>query len=380
VTTPPVDDAPIIVIDDDEAMRRACEATLRRAGHAVETFPDGPSGLQRIQKGDAGLIVVDLKMPGMSGMEVIARVKRIHPDPVIIVITGFATVGAAVEAMRAGAYDFIPKPFTAEELRVIISRGMERLRLAREARRLREEKEAQARRFVTFVSHQLQSPLGAVRQYLDVLCHQSGDAIPPPQQQWIERSREKINDMLDMIGGWLTIAKVEGGQFATERMPVLWQDVAPRVLESFAEAALENHVTLRNDVPTDLPPVVGDAPALKMLLANLVSNALKYNRPGGSVRIAAEVEGSFMALSVTDTGAGIAPEHHERVFEEFYRVPGGAACRGGGTGMGLPICKRIAEELGGRITLTSRPGEGSTFTVVLPRTPGEVSYTGGAGS
>lgn len=380
MTTPPVDDAPIIVIDDDEAMRRACEATLRRAGHAVETFPDGPSGLQRIQKGDAGLIVVDLKMPGMSGMEVIARVKRIHPDPVIIVITGFATVGAAVEAMRAGAYDFIPKPFTAEELRVIISRGMERLRLAREARRLREEKEAQARRFVTFVSHQLQSPLGAVRQYLDVLCHQSGDAIPPPQQQWIERSREKINDMLDMIGGWLTIAKVEGGQFATERMPVLWQDVAPRVLESFAEAALENHVTLRNDVPTDLPPVVGDAPALKMLLANLVSNALKYNRPGGSVRIAAEVEGSFMALSVTDTGAGIAPEHHERVFEEFYRVPGGAACRGGGTGMGLPICKRIAEELGGRITLTSRPGEGSTFTVVLPRTPGEVSYTGGAGS
>lgn len=347
-------------------MRRACEVVLRGADYPVETYPDGPSGLQRIEKGGAGLVVVDLKMPEMSGTEVIQRIKDSDPDVVIVVITGFATVEAAVEAMRIGAYDFIPKPFTAEELRVIIARAMERRRLVVEARRLREDKEAQARRFITFVSHQLQSPLGAVAQYLDVLLHQSAETLSQKHHRWISRSRRKIADMLEMIGGWLTLAKVEGGQLATQRRPVFWQDLAPEILESFVAAARDQQVVFQNHLPRALPAVIGDASALRMVLANLVANAVRYNRPEGSVRITAAVEENTVALLVADTGIGVAPEHQERIFEEFYRVPG----RGeGGTGMGLPICQRIAEELGGRITLVSRPGDGSTFTVILPRAP-----------
>lgn len=190
---------PIIVIDDDETIRRACQAALRRAGYQVETYPDGPSGLKRIEEIRPSVLVLDLKMPGMSGIEVIARLKDTQADIVVVVITGFATVGTAVEAMKAGAYDFIPKPFTAEELRAIIARAVERYRLGVEAKRLRKEKEAQARSFITFVSHQLQSPLGAVRQYLDVLLHQMGDETPARQRQWIDRSSEKIGEMLRII-------------------------------------------------------------------------------------------------------------------------------------------------------------------------------------
>lgn len=367
----PAHDVPIIVIDDDEAMRRACQATLRRAGYGVETYADGPSGLRRFEEVGAGLIVVDLKMPGMSGMEVIERVKQAKPDTVIIVITGFATVGTAVEAMKAGAYDFIPKPFTAEELRVIIARGVERRRLAIEAKRLREEKEAQVRKFITFVSHQLQSPLGAVQQYLDVLRHQSGEAIPEQARQWIERCSGKIADMLEIIGDWLTISKVEGGQLATGREPVRWQDLSAKVLEGFAPAAHDKPVTLHDELPAELPAVIGDATALRMLLANLVANAVKYNRPGGEVRITAEADPTTVSLSVIDTGVGIAPEDQGRIFEDFYRVPDPSTPGKGGTGMGLPICKKITEELEGQIGLSSRPGEGSTFTVTLPRAPGE---------
>ena len=348
-------------------MRRACQAALRRTGYLVETYADGPSGLKRIEDLGAGLLVVDLKMPGMGGMEVIDRVKQINPDIVAIVITGFATVSTAVEAMKAGAYDFIPKPFTADELRVIIARGMERYRLVTEAKRLRKEKETQVRKFITFVSHQLQSPLGAVQQYLDVLRHQSGEDIPERYSQWVERSSKKIADMLQIINDWLTISKVEGGQLATERKPVSWQELAREVVESFADTAGDSQVTLHHELPADLPPVIGDATGLRMLLSNLVANAVKYNRPGGAVSIAAEADQGAVKLSVTDTGVGIAPEEHERVFEEFYRVKGKDTTGRRGTGMGLPICKKIAEELGGEITLSSRPGEGSTFTVVLPR-------------
>jgi len=366
-----VEQTPIIVIDDDETMRRACGAALGRAGYQVETFADGPSGLKRIEQVRPGLIVVDLKMPGMGGMEVIDHAKEIDRDMVVIVITGFATVSTAVEAMKAGAYDFIPKPFTAEELRVIIARGVERHRLALEAKRLRAEKEAQARKFVTFVSHQLQSPLGAVRQYLDVLLHLMGDDVPEQQRTWIRRSSNKINQMNAIIRDWLTLSKVEAGQLATQRCLVRWPELVAEVLEGHALATEAKQVTLHSEVPENLPPVIGDPPALKMLLSNLVSNGIEYNRAGGRVTIRAAVDTRTVSLLVSDTGVGIAPEHQDHVFEEFYRVVGEGAERTSGTGMGLPICRKIAEELDGEITLTSRPGQGSTFTVVLPRGPAD---------
>ncbi len=385
---PPKMNEPIIVIDDDETMRRACRAALRRTGYQVETYADGPSGLKRIEEVRPGVLIVDLKMPGMSGMEVIAQLKAMDTDTVIVVITGFATVGTAVEAMKAGAYDFIPKPFTAEELRAIIARAVERYHLSTEAKRLRAEKEHQTRKFITFVSHQLQSPLGAVRQYLDVMLHQMGDDTPVKQREWIDRSRRKIGLMLEIIADWLTLSKVEGGQLATERTLVRWQDLVVKTLDGLEISAQEKQVTLRNEVPDGLPAVVGDESALRMLLANLVNNAIKYNRDGGRVTVAAKASSvdQTVALSVSDTGVGIAPEQQPHVFEEFYRVKNGSTEGTSGTGMGLPICKKIAEELDGRITLSSEPGRGSTFTVVLPRDPkektpdehGEVPQLGGA--
>ncbi|MEW6197635.1 MAG: hybrid sensor histidine kinase/response regulator [Planctomycetota bacterium] len=358
---------PIIVIDDDPTMRRACQAALERVGYTVETCPDGASGLQRVEQVRPGVVIVDLKMPGMGGLEVIGRVREIDPEIVVIVITGFATVGTAVEAMKGGAYDFIPKPFTAEELRAIMARAVERWHLTREAARLRREKEAQARKFVTFVSHQLQSPLAAVGQYLDVLRHQMGDAATATQKQWIERCRAKIGEMLAMIADWLTLSKVEGGQLATERVAVAWPEVVRDVLDGLQTAADEKPIQLHNEVPADLPVVRGDRAALRMLLMNLVSNAIKYTPAGGQVYVSGDADDQAVRVSVRDTGIGIAPQHQAHVFEEFYRVKDESTAGISGTGMGLPICKKIAEELGGQMALASEPGQGSTFTVALPR-------------
>ena len=110
-------------------------------------------------------------MPKLGGMEVIKKVHEIDPDICIVVITGYATIGTAVEAMKAGAYDFLPKPFTPDELRLIVSRGIERHELALKSIQLKKEKEELEHRFILFVSHQLQSPLSAVQQYLAVLQH-----------------------------------------------------------------------------------------------------------------------------------------------------------------------------------------------------------------
>ena len=352
-------------------MIRPCAARVRPRCDAPATpsrrTPTVPSGLERISEARPGVVITDLKMPGMGGIEVIDRVKQFDPDIVVVVITGFATVDTAVEAMKAGAYDFIPKPFTAEELRAIIGRAVERFQLRMEAKRLRAEKEAQARKFVTFVSHQLQSPLGAVRQYLDVLLHQMGSEVPEKQRQWIDRSSVKISEMLQIIKDWLTLSKVEGGTLATERKSLRWQDLVPSTLEGFNTTAEERGVTLISEVPDDLPSVIGDEAALRMLLSNLVSNAIKYNRQDGKVTVTAAADEKMVSVSVSDTGIGITPDQQPHVFEEFYRVKDKSHAGVSGTGMGLAICRKIAEELGGAMTLESEPEQGSTFTVTLPR-------------
>jgi DNA-binding NtrC family response regulator len=129
----------IFVIDDDPAMRLSCEKILKKEQYLVETFEDGQQGLERIQKQHPNLLVVDLKMPRIGGIDVIKSVNKIDPNISLVVITGYATIDTAVEAMKAGAYDFLPKPFTPDELRLIVNRGLERSEFAKKSQKLATE-------------------------------------------------------------------------------------------------------------------------------------------------------------------------------------------------------------------------------------------------
>ena len=177
----------VVVIDDDEAIRISCRRILAREGYAVEVFERGAQGLARVREAAPPLLLVDLKMPEMDGFAVLEEIRRTDPGVVVVVITGYATIATAVLAMKAGAYDFLPKPFTPDELRLVVERGLERRRLIDTSERLRREKELAQRRFITFVSHQLKSPLVAVKQYLDVLLYTAEDTLPPRARGWIGR-------------------------------------------------------------------------------------------------------------------------------------------------------------------------------------------------
>jgi len=371
----------VVVVDDDRTIRKACEQILTKVGYRVESFEDGAAGLEYIRRVRPGLVVVDLKMPKVSGMELIEQVRQLDPEIVIVVITGYATVATAVEAMKAGAYDFIPKPFTPEELRVIIRRGFERRRLAAEAKRLREEKQALERRCITFVSHQLQAPLAAVAQYLDVLRHmiQAEQTAHPEWLEWLEKSSLRVKQLIEIISDWLTLSKVERGVLTGKREPVAIGPAVAEVVDLHSQAAEKKGVTFEVHVPADLPPVMGDPIGVRTVLMNLINNAIKYNRPGGRVSIEAEQEAETVAIRVADTGVGIPQEYLASIFEEFFRVKDEASDKAGGSGLGLPICKRIVEELDGSISVNSEPGQGACFTVRLPvckAAAGEVPHRG----
>ncbi len=360
----------VVVIDDDYAMRLSCEQTLAKVGYHVGVFADGARGLEAVGELKPGLVVVDLKMPGLSGLDVIARLHEIDPTITIVVITGYATIGTAVDAMKAGAYDFLPKPFSPDELRLIVRRGFERRRFQLEARRGEVERELQRRRFVTFVSHQLKTPLVAVHQYLDVLRTLGDDpAAAAKRADWLARCLTRTDELRRIIDDWLTLAELDGGSLTRQRVRVDLKDVLGRTAAAYEGLAAQSNVTIGLELPAAAYAVRGDPTCVGVLFDNLVTNGIKYNRPGGRVCVRADERQGEIVIEVTDTGIGIPHSALPLLFDEFYRVRQPGQRKVEGTGLGLPICRRIVTELGGVIEVESTEGTGSTFRVRLPAYP-----------
>ncbi len=362
----PILENTIFVIDDDEIIRHSCEQILQKSGYEVETFASGMEGIERLKLVRPALLVVDIKMPELDGFEVIKIVRKIDPDLVIVVITGYATIETAVDAMKMGAYDFLPKPFTPSELRLIIERGFERWRLARETQLLRRQKEEVERKFVTLVSHQLKGPLAAVKQYLDVLLYTGKDQFKGETLEWISRSQDRINDMLNLIHDWLMMAKLDRGSLCDRSASSDIGRIIENVVEEYQQLPSSRNLSLSSDIAPGLMPVRGDAVSLSMLLGNLVSNAVKYNIAGGRVLVRATGDNNWITVEVSDTGLGIPESFKPHLFEEFYRVRSPETQHIPGTGLGLVICKKIVDELGGSIEVDSKEGEYTAFTVKLP--------------
>jgi signal transduction histidine kinase len=362
----------ILVIDDDYAMRLSCRKILEKAGFHVETYEDGARGLEAVTVLKPGLIVVDLKMPGISGTQVVERVHEIDPEIIVVVITGYATIGTAVEAMKCGAYDFLPKPFSPDELRLIVHRGLERRRLSLESRRSELEREILKRRFITFVSHQLQTPLAAIHQYIGVLKElEDTEGAAARRREWFDRCLARIAETQSLIRDWLTIGKADCQALAKERVAVDLKPVISAVLDSYSELAAAEKVSLEARLPEEPCPVRGDRNCFNVLFDNLIVNAIKYNKPGGRVVVSAEPLNGEVVVSVSDTGVGIPEKYQRLLFQEFFRVGAEEGKKTPGSGLGLAICKRIVTELGGSIDVESAPDAGSTFRVRLLKDPGQ---------
>lgn len=361
----------VFVIDDDEVMLLSCRRILEKDGFEVETFGSALAGLARLEESRPPLVLVDLKMPELNGLQVIERIRAIDPHIVISVITGYATIATAVEAMSTGAHDFLPKPFTPDELRIVVKRASERWRLIQESERHRREREAVERRIVTFVSHQLKSPAAAAKQYLDVLLHTSRAEFRPATLEWIERASGRLGDMVMMIDDWLTLARVERGLAGEPGATVAVDDVVQAILAAATPQAKALDIDVASDIPAAPVVVRGDRASIEMVVSNLVANAIKYNRRPGHLAVRLTADATTATLEVSDSGIGIDAESLPHVFDEFYRASAVKERGISGSGLGLAICRRIVSELGGDIQAQSTPDVGTTFVVRLPLAKGQ---------
>lgn len=355
----------IVIIDDEEVVLDSCSQILAGMACDLTTARNGESGLQLVREQTPDLVFVDLKMPGMSGFEVISAIRAYDPSMVTVVITGYSTVTSAVEAMKSGAYDFLPKPFTPDEFRLITRRGLEKRRLLLETAALRQERDMLQQHFAAIVSHELKAPLGSVQQNLYALAQDLESALNPEQKARLERMMASIDSLLKMIHGWLRAYSTDFGKLRESFTLVSIPTVISKAAETVGPHAQRKAVEIVTAVEEGLPPVRGDEGSLVEAVVNLLGNAVKFSRLGEPVRVEAACREGTVAISVIDTGVGIPPEELPSVIRGLAPSKAGLESERG-SGLGLGITRRIVEAHNGSITVESDLGKGSTFTIRLP--------------
>ncbi len=357
---------PILIIDDEETIRDGCRQVLEKFGHTVITAGNGLDGIRIARERHPDLVFVDLKMPGMSGLEVIDVLLEDIPYVVPVVITGYASIVSAVESMKKGVYDYLPKPFTPDQLRAVTKRGLEHRNLRIEAKMLKDEKEQVEKNFITFVSHEMRSPLVTIQQYMEALKVVAGGCLSDEAVDIIDRCDKRIRNLEDLVEHWLDMSRIENGTLTQKKEPVSLAAIIDRSMDEMAPLCQRRGLEIGKELPEDLPIVVGDEESLVRVLINVIGNATKYTPSGGRIHIAAEYDDLDVTISISDTGEGIPRDKIPFIFDPFFRVKGKVEDKRG-SGLGLAFCKRIMEAHGGKIDASSEEGKGTTFVLRFHR-------------
>jgi two-component system sensor histidine kinase/response regulator len=369
----------ILVIDDERGLREGCRRALARYGYPVDVAATGLEGLARVREGDLGLVLLDVMMPDISGIELLATIHEQDPDILCIIITGYATVELAVQAMKLGAYDFIAKPFSDDVLLLAVQKALDKRRLEQKARRLL-QLEAEADRlirekalledldrvksaFMRQVAHELRAPIAAVESFMHSILE--GYGSPETQRLMLERAARRASELLLLVDDLLNLSRLKDVKIESARRPVSLNRVLDEVLDLHGPEAARKEIQVEVNC-ADCPPIVADPVHIKQLWTNLISNAIKYTPSGGAVTVRLGLRDGLIAAEIRDTGIGIAPTDLPRLFEEFFRTDQAKAFAQHGTGLGLSIVKRIVEEYGGDIRVESELGRGTCFTFQLP--------------
>ncbi len=359
----------ILIIDDEESILDGCRQALEKSGYSVITSSDGAEGVKLAREKKPEIAFIDLKMPNCSGMDLIELVSKDMPDIVLIVITGYASIVSAVEAMKKGAYDYLPKPFTPDQLRAVTKRGIEHRRLKIEADRLREEKERMEKNFITFVSHEMRSPLVTIQQYIESLKLIAGGVLEGEAAEIISRCEKRIQNLQDLIEHWLDISRIENGTFSQAKAPLDLTEILEHSMDEMNPLCQRREILLNAAYKENLPKILGDHESLLRVFANIIGNATKYTPAGGRITVRTDCDDYYVYVRIEDTGQGIPQDKLPFIFEPFFRAHGKQE-RQKGSGLGLTFSKKIMDAHNGHIEAASQEGVGTAFTLKFPRLSG----------
>lgn len=368
----------LLVVDDETAQVEALCRTLEDEGYSVEGFTGARAALTALSADAFDIVLTDLTMPGMDGIAFLNAAREIDPGLAGIVMTGHGTIATAVDAMKAGALDYILKPFDLRVILRVLARTQAMLRLRRENAALLErlsartvelesanrELQAANRELEAFsdsVSHDLRAPLRTIDGLLHVVQEDFGARVPAAAREHIEAVSAQATRMGALIEDLLRLSRL--GREPLSKGLVDMRGLVQEVVAELRAAEPARPVEIRIG---ELPPAQADPSLLRQVWVNLIANALKFTcrRERALIEIVGVERAGDKMYSIKDNGAGFDPARAERLFGIFQRLH--TAREFEGTGVGLSIARRIIERHGGSIRAEGEPDRGAAFHFTLP--------------
>lgn len=378
----------ILIVDDEADIGAILKLHLEDSGFLTAWAGSGDAALDMLKGGGYSLALMDVKMPGMNGVEVLKRIRETGLDAAVIMMTAHGSEDLAVECLTSGAVDYITKPFSPDDILRRVERALDNRRLAMEKKKLEQEKDD----FFFMLSHDLKNPITAVIGTIDIMREGRLGPVNSEQVEYLQSAIDSCNEVVAMVDNLLDVQRFEAGRMPVVIRPCAPSEIASAAIERFRKAAEHDGIELFLDMEGDQTEVAVDRHLMNRVLANLLVNALKFTPQGGTITVSCRcVRNSeaqriripvcfvppagfasrrcFIRISVKDTGHGIPHDDLDHIFERFVQSHQGVARERGGAGLGLAFCKMAVESFNGVIWAESEAGAGSEFIILLPCYP-----------
>ncbi len=382
--------ASILIVDDEKGPRESLKMILGPQ-YRLMTAVNGAQALEEIEREAPDLVISDIRMPGMSGTELLHRIKDISPATPVILITGYANLQSAQEAVRGRAFDYIDKPFDVKELQALVEKALAESQEKKRHQRLVQQLHSWSRDLQDQISeldqkaavadlsaeiiHDLNNPMTVLKGYIGLLedsIESSADTSEKDLQEFLEIVKSQVDKCISLTRNFLDFSRQADRNWEKTDINSLIQDTLFVLRIRMTKSNVESETSLQSD----LPEVWVMPTALQQMIYNLLANAVdaiseKGDNDQGLIHIDTrlrenepllEEHPETVEITIKDNGPGISPERMERIFTPFFTTKE----KGKGTGLGLSICKRVADKHQGQLKVNSEIGEGTTFTILLP--------------
>lgn len=351
----------ILVVDDEQVIRDLCSKGLKQ--YRILQAGSLQEALDCYASQTVDLVLTDIQMPGGSGIELLRRIKKIDPNALVLVMTGFGDKDTVLEALRADADDFIQKPVNLLHLQTAIEKSLSRRALKEELAAM-QYLDSLKGAFLSLVSHKLKTPLTSLSLGLEELeRYNSRFHSTEACHLRLASMREDLGVLSGLMTSLVRMHQALGAP-GSGMVRCDLAEVVKSAAESVERASAKSGVTLILDLTT-VPAVRGNRDRLIFALQQLLENAFKFTSDGGTVAITLTSAGRHATIIVRDSGCGIAEGEMPKIFERFYQVDPDATGQVPGFGLGLFCVREVVRQHGGTITVNSQPGQGTTVTINL---------------
>ncbi len=349
----------ILVVDDEMGPRESLKVILN-PHYTVHVAERGGQALELLNKFPVDLVTLDLKMPGLSGINVLEKIKQYDPDIEAIIITGYGSLDTAIEGLRLGAFDYISKPFDVNHILALVKRGLERRNAKAKLRQVKAD-------FLCNVSHELRTPLSVVVGFVYLLLNQVIGKLTEEQQRVLETVYRNSEELLELIDNVLWITSLNAGDAAATVEKFDARDVVYEVVKRYERPLREKGLTLNVNLPSHEVPFLSDRAKVERIFQNVFNNAMKFTPQGEiSVSVQPSTGQAELEFEVSDSGIGIEKNKIDSIFEPFHQADASIHRSFSGLGLGLTVARRMAEILGGKLEVTSEPNVGTRVVMKFP--------------